>query len=101
MAVPHGALSGPIQTAKLALCPVETAVTCNCKTVSAIAAAALPSPLRVNRVGAAVGVVDVLLHAKVAATAANTASHFRVVCIHHCDAVSDPGGVALSILRVT
>jgi len=50
---------------------------------------ALPSPLALNAVtGVAAGVVEELLQDEVIATAANTVSHFRVMSIHHCHAVS-------------
>ena len=68
---------------------MKAAVTCNCMTVSGMLIEALPSPLALNAVtGVAAGVVEELLQDKVITTATITVSHFRVMSIHHCHAVS-------------
>ena len=87
--LPHTEPTGPIHTVQLEIGPVKAAVTCNCMTVSGMLIEALPSPLALNAVtGVAAGVVEELPQAEVATTTANTVSHFRVMSIHHCHAVS-------------
>jgi hypothetical protein len=76
-----GHVTGPIHIIKLALGPVKAAVTCTWMTASGMLTAAFPSPFILNTAGVVgAGVVE-LLQAEVATTAANTASHLRVMSI--------------------